>query len=73
MEAQTKERLSRWLTSLTAKYVAVFVLLVAVPSLAVAAYTLSSSYDREKRDLIGLQQEKASQLARAIDDRLQGK
>ena len=70
--ADVKERLSRWLTSLTAKYVAVFVLLVAVPSLAVAAYTLSSSYDREKRDLIGLQQEKASQLARAIDDRLQG-
>ena len=28
-----KARLTRWLTSLTAKYVAVFVLLVAVPSL----------------------------------------
>ena len=35
-----KEPLTRLLTSLTAKYVAVFVLLVAVPALAVAAYTL---------------------------------
>ena len=60
-----------WLNSLTVKYVAVFTLLVAVPALAVAAYTLSSSYDREKRDLTRLQQQKAHQLARAIDDRLQ--
>jgi signal transduction histidine kinase len=66
-----KDRLSHGLTSLTAKYVAVFALLVAVPSLAVAAYALSSAYDREKRDLIRLQQEKARQLARAIDDKLE--
>jgi two-component system, NtrC family, sensor kinase len=66
-----KERFVRVLTSLTAKYVAVFVLLVAVPSLAVAAYTLSSSYDREKRDLIRLQQEKAKSLAATVELTLQ--
>jgi signal transduction histidine kinase len=66
-----KERLVRVLTSLTAKYVAVFVLLVAVPSLAVAAYTLSSSYDREKRGLIRLQQEKAKSLTATVELTLQ--
>ena len=58
-----KERFVRGFTSLTAKYVAVFVLLVAVPSVAVAAYTLSSSYDREKADLAQLQEERAKALA----------
>jgi two-component system, NtrC family, sensor kinase len=58
-----KERLVSLLNSLTAKYVAVFVLLVAVPAMAVAAYTLSSSYDREKRGLVQLQEEKAKTVA----------
>ena len=66
-----KERFVRVLTSLTAKYVAVFILLVAVPSLAVGAYTLSSSYDREKQDLIQLQQEKAKSLAATVELTLQ--
>src|SRR5262245_26297881 len=67
-----KERLTRALTSLTAKYVAVFVLLVAVPALAVAAYTLSSSYNREKADLVRLQREKAKSLADGVDRTLVG-
>jgi signal transduction histidine kinase len=61
-----KERLTGALTSLTAKYVAVFVLLVAVPAVAVAVYTIWSSYDREKRDLIRLQQERANALASTV-------
>jgi len=65
-----KERLIRLLNSLTAKYVAVFALLVAVPSLAVAAYTLSSSYDREKQDLVRLQQERAHSLAASVEQSL---
>ena len=67
-----KERLASVLTSLTAKYVAVFVLLVAVPAVAVGVYTLSSSYNREKADLIRLQQEKAKSVAEAIDRTLTG-
>src|SRR5262249_2776859 len=62
-----KARLSTVLTSLTAKYVAVFVLLVAVPAVAVGVYTLSSSYNREKADLIRLQQEKAKSVADSVD------
>ena len=67
-----KERLASVLTSLTAKYVAVFVLLVAVPAVAVGVYTLSSSYNREKADLIRLQQEKAKSVAEAVDRTLTG-
>ena len=64
-----KERLASVLTSLTAKYVAVFVLLVAVPAIGISVYTLSSSYNREKADLIRLQQEKAKSVAEAVDRR----
>jgi len=67
-----KERLVDTLTSLTAKYVAVFTLLAAVPAIAVGAYTLSSSYNREKADLIRLQQEKANSVADAVDRTLTG-
>ena len=65
-----KERLSTWLNSLTAKYVAVFTLLVAVPAIGISAYLLDSSYNDNKRALINVQEEKARQLARAIDDKL---
>ena len=67
-----KERLSIWLNSLTAKYVAVFTLLVAVPAIGISWYLLDSSYNDNKRALIGVQQEKARQLARAIEDKLDG-
>ena len=65
-----KERLSTWLNSLTAKYVAVFTLLVAVPAIGISWYLLDSSYNDNKRGLISVQEEKARQLARAIDDKL---
>jgi signal transduction histidine kinase len=67
-----RARLSRWTTSLSAKYMALFGILVVVPAVAVGAYTLSSSYDREKRDLVRLQQEKASALASTVSQTLQG-
>ena len=66
------DKLARWLTSLTAKYVAVFVLLVAVPAIGISWYLLDSSYNDNKAALIRLQQEKASHLARVIDDKLEG-
>ena len=66
-----KEHLAGVLTSLTAKYVAVFVLLVAVPSIGISVYFLDSSYSDNKRALIRVQQEKARQQARAIDEKLQ--
>ena len=39
------------LTSLTAKYVAVFVLLVAVPAIGISWYLLDSSYNDNKAAL----------------------
>jgi signal transduction histidine kinase len=66
-----KERLVHWLNSLTAKYVAIFVLLVLVPSLGISVYLLDSSYNDNKSALVQLQQEKARQLARAIDGKLE--
>jgi signal transduction histidine kinase len=66
-----KERLTHWLTSLTAKYVALFVLLVAVPAIGISAYLLDSSYNDNKRALISVQQEKARQIARAIGGKLE--
>jgi signal transduction histidine kinase len=65
-----KERLSTWLNSLTAKYVAVFTLLVAVPAIGISWYLLDSSYNDNKRALISVQQEKARQLAREVDAQL---
>jgi len=65
-----KERLVHWLNSLTAKYVAVFTLLVAVPAIGISWYLLDSSYSDNKAALIRLQQEKAQQLARTIEEKL---
>jgi two-component system, NtrC family, sensor kinase len=61
------ERVVRWLSSLSAKYIAVFALLVAVPAIGTSAYLLSSSYQDNKRALVQLQQEKAESVAIAID------
>ena len=58
-EREVKERLSSWLNSLTAKYVAVFVLLVAVPAIGISWYLLDSSYNDNKAALIREQQERA--------------
>jgi two-component system, NtrC family, sensor kinase len=65
-----KTRLSRWLNSLTAKYVAVFVLLVLVPAIGISWYLLDSSYNENKAALIRLQQAEAKALAGRIDQTL---
>ena len=65
-----KERLVRVLTSLTAKYVALFVLLVAVPSIGISWYLLNSSYNDNKQALIRLEQDKAKSLVSAAAQRL---
>ena len=65
-----KERLAHVLTSLTAKYVAVFVLLVAVPAIGISAYLLNSAYNDNKAALIKQQQEEAQVLATRIDQTL---
>jgi len=57
------ERVGRWLSSLSAKYIAVCALLVAVPVICTSAYLLSSSYRDNKRALTRLQQEKAKSVA----------
>jgi two-component system, NtrC family, sensor kinase len=67
-----KERLGSWVSSLTAKYVAVFVLLVVVPSLGISVYLLDSSYSDNKAALIRLQQEKARVIAATIEQLVQG-
>jgi signal transduction histidine kinase len=61
------ERVARWLSSLSAKYIAVFALLVAVPVIGTSVYLLTSSYRDNKRALIRLQQEKAKSVAVTID------
>ena len=61
------QRAARWLSSLSAKYIAVFALLVAVPAISTSAYLLYSSYHDNKRALIRLQQEKAKSVAVTID------
>ena len=60
------ERVARWLASLSAKYIAVFVLLVAVPAIGISVYLLDSSYNDNKAALIRLQQEKATSIAVTI-------
>jgi two-component system, NtrC family, sensor kinase len=67
-----RERLTGWLNSLTAKYVAVFVLLVAVPAIGISAYLLNSSYNDNKGALIHEQQEQARALAGRIDQAVEG-
>ena len=66
-----KERLIHLLNSLTAKYVAVFTLLVAVPAIGISWYLLDSSYNDNKQALIRLHQQKAQALATAIGRGLQ--
>ncbi len=61
------ERVARWLSSLSAKYIAVFALLVAVPVIGTSVYLLNSSYQDNKRALTRLQQEKAKSVAVTID------
>jgi signal transduction histidine kinase len=61
------ERVRRWLSSLSAKYIAVCALLVAVPVICTSAYLLSSSYRDNKRALVRLQQEKANSVAVTIE------
>jgi two-component system, NtrC family, sensor kinase len=58
-----KERLVHVLTSLTAKYVAIFTLLVAVPAIGISWYLLDSSYNDNRAALIRLQQENAKTVA----------
>jgi two-component system, NtrC family, sensor kinase len=58
---------SRWLSSLSAKYIAVFALLVAVPVICTGVYLLLSSYEDNKRALTRLQQEKARSVAVTIN------
>jgi len=61
------ERIARWLSSLSAKYIAVFALLVAVPVICTSVYLLYSSYRDNKHALTRLQQEKANSVAVTID------
>ena len=61
------EPVARRLWSLSAKYIAVFVLLVAVPVIGTSVYLLNSSYQDNKRALTRLQQEKAKSVAVTID------
>ena len=61
------ERLGRWRSSLSAKYIAVCALLVAVPVICTSVYLLYSSYRDNKRALVRLQQEKAKSVAVTID------
>jgi two-component system, NtrC family, sensor kinase len=62
-----RERVARWLSSLSAKYIAVFALLVAVPVICTSVYLLYSSYQDNKRALTRLQQEKAKSVAVAVE------
>jgi two-component system, NtrC family, sensor kinase len=57
----------RWTTSLTAKYIAVFALLVTVPVVAVSVYLLDSSYNDRKQALIQQQEGQAKSLASALN------
>ncbi len=61
------ERFGRWLSSLSAKYIAVCALLVAVPVICTSVYLLYSSYRDNKRALVRLQQEKANSVAVTIE------
>jgi signal transduction histidine kinase len=65
-----RTRLVHWLNSLTAKYVAVFSLLVAVPAIGISAYLLDSAYNDNKSALIREQQAEAKALAGRIDQTL---
>jgi signal transduction histidine kinase len=62
-----RDRVARSLSSLSAKYIAVFALLVAIPVIGTSVYLLTSSYQDNKRALTRLQQEKAESVAVTID------
>jgi signal transduction histidine kinase len=62
-----REPVARRLSSLSAKYIAVFGLLVAVPVICTSVYLLYSSYQDNKRALTRLQQEKAKSVSVTID------
>jgi two-component system, NtrC family, sensor kinase len=62
-----RERVAWWLSSLSAKYIAVFALLVAVPVICTSVYLLDSSYEDNKRALTRLQQEKAKSVAVTVE------
>ena len=66
-ERPVTEGVGRWLSSLSAKYIAVCALLVAVPVICTSVYLLSSSYRDNKRALVRLQQEKAKSVAVTIE------
>ena len=61
------ERVAQWFSSLSAKYIAVFALLVAIPVICTSVYLLNSSYQDNKRALTRLQQEKAKSVSVTID------
>jgi cytochrome c-type biogenesis protein CcmH/NrfG len=61
------ERVARRLASLSAKYIALFALLVVVPVICTSAYLLYSSYQDNKRALTRLQQEKAKSVAVTVE------
>jgi signal transduction histidine kinase len=65
-----RERTVRWARSLSAKYMALFAVLITVPVAGTSIYLLDSSYSDNKSALIRLQQEKARSLALAIDQML---
>jgi len=65
-----KERITRWLRTLSAKYIALFVLLVALPAIGISAYLLDSSYSDNKQALIRQQQAEAKAVAGRIDQML---
>jgi signal transduction histidine kinase len=62
-----REGVVRWLSSLSAKYITVFALLVAVPAIGTSAYLLYSSYQDNRSALVRLQQEKAKSVAVTIE------
>jgi two-component system, NtrC family, sensor kinase len=62
------ERLTTLLNSLTAKYVAIFTLLVAVPAIGISWYLLDSSYNDNKRALFQIQEEKANTVAALVEE-----
>jgi two-component system, NtrC family, sensor kinase len=64
-------RVPNWASSLSAKYMVLFVVLVAVPVAATSAYLLHSSYEDNKRALVRQQEERALAIAAGIDQALQ--
>jgi signal transduction histidine kinase len=62
-----REGVVRWFSSLSAKYITVFALLVAVPAIGTSAYLLYSSYQDNRSALVRLQQEKAKSVAVTIE------